>query len=103
MPIFGIALALNVRPKAVLLTTAAGLAISKANLRFEENLALAVLYTALATTTTVVPIVATVLAPEWMEPRLRSTKAWIAQHSTAISATITILVGMFVIAIGISG
>jgi hypothetical protein len=38
-----------------------------------------------------------------MEPRLRSTKAWIAQHSTALSATITILVGMFVIAVGISG
>src|SRR3954447_1384090 len=51
VPIFGIALALNVRPKAVLLVTAAGLAISKANLRFEENLVLAVLYTALATST----------------------------------------------------
>jgi hypothetical protein len=101
VPIFGIALALNLRPKAVLLVTAAGLAISKANLRFEENLVLTVLYTAIATITTVIPIVATVLAPEWMEPRLRSTKIWIAGHSTAISSTMTILVGGFVIAVGI--
>src|SRR4051794_248999 len=103
VPIFGIALALNVRPKAVLLVTAAGLAISKANLRFEENLVLAVLYTALATITVVVPIVATIIAPAWMEPRLRSTKAWIAGHSTALSATISILVGAFVMGAGITG
>src|SRR3954452_11592874 len=103
VPVFGIALALNVRPKAVLVVTAAGLAISRADLHFEQNLVLAVLYTALATITVVVPIVATSLAPTWMEPRLVSTKGWIAGHSTAVTATITILVGAFVIGLGVSG
>ena len=100
VPVFGIALALNVRPKAVLLVTAAGLAIS-GNLRFEENLVLTVLYTAIATNTTVIPIVATVLAPEWMEPRLRSTKNWITGTPLRSAATMTILVGGFVMAVGI--
>jgi hypothetical protein len=103
MPVFGIALALNVRPKALLLVAAAGLAISRAGLPFEQNLLLAVFYTAVATVTVVVPIVATILVPQSMEPRLRSLKAWIGGHSTAVSATMMILVGLFVIGVGISG
>src|SRR3954454_14109160 len=103
VPVFGIALALNVRPKALLLTTAVGLAISGANLRFEENLVLAFFYTALATITVVVPIVTTILAPTWMEPRLLVMKGWIEGHSIAVSATIMILVGAFVIGVGVSG
>jgi hypothetical protein len=103
VPVFGIALALNVRPKAVLLVTAAGLAISGANLRFEESLVLAFFFTALATSTVVVPIVTTILAPTWMEPRLLAMKGWIEGHSTAVSATIMILVGAFVIGVGVSG
>src|SRR3954466_3365421 len=102
VPVFGIALALNVRPKAVLLVTAAGLAISRANLRFEENLVLAVLYTAIATVTVGVPIVATILFPRWMEPHLVAVKGWVTAHSTAVSATIMILAGIVVIGVGIS-
>ena len=101
--VFGIALALNIRPKSVLLVTAAGLAISRANLRFEENLVLALFFTALATITVVVPIVTTILAPMWMEPRLLAMKGWIEVHSTVVSATIMILVGAFVIGLGASG
>jgi hypothetical protein len=102
VPVFGIALALNVRPKAVLLVTAAGLAISRPRLPFEENLVLAVLYTAVATVTVVVPIVATILFPRWMEPHLVAVKGWVTAHSTAVSATIMILVGIVVIGVGIS-
>ena len=103
VPVFGIALALNVRPKAVLLVTAAGLAISRADQPFEQNLVLAVFYTALATSTVVAPIVATILAPTRMEPRLRSMKSWIAGHSAAVGATMMILAGAFVLGVGISG
>lgn len=103
MPVFGIALALNARPKSVLLVAAAGLAISRADLSFEQDLLLTLLYTAVATLTVVVPIVATILFPRWMEPRLVAVKGWIAAHSAAVSATIMALVGVFVIGLGISG
>ena len=101
VPVFGVALALNVRPKAVLLVAAAGLAISRAGLAFEQNLLLVVFYTALATFTVVVPIVATILFPRWMEPRLVAVKGWIAAHSAGLSAAIMTLVGVFVIAVGL--
>ena len=103
VPVFGVALALNVRPKAVLLVAAAGLAISRADLPFDENLVLVVLYTAIATCTVVVPIVMTILFPRRMESRLLWMKAWIAAHSTAVGATMMILVGGFVIGLGITG
>jgi hypothetical protein len=103
LPIFGIGLALNIRPKAMLLVAAAGLAISRADLPFDENLVLVVLYTAIATCTVVVPIVVTILFPRRMEPRLLAAKGWIAAHSTAVGATIMILMGGFVIGLGIAG
>ena len=49
VPVFGIGLALNLRPKAVLLAAAAGLVVSDANLAFDENLVLLLLYTVVAT------------------------------------------------------
>jgi hypothetical protein len=103
LPVFGIGLALNIRPKAMLLVAAAGLAISRADLRLDENLVLVVLYTAVATCTVVVPIVLTILFPTRMEPRLLSTKEWIAVHSTGVGATILILMGGFLIGLGIAG
>ena len=103
LPVLGIGLALNVRPKAVLLTAAAGLATSGARLELGESLLLVVSYTAIATCTVVVPIVATILFPQRMKPRLLSAKGWLAAHSTAVSATIAILIGGFLIAIGVRG
>ena len=103
LPVFGIGLALNVRPKAVLLAVAAGLAISKAHLALAENVVLTLVYTAIATSTVLVPVVATILFPHWMEPRLLAVKAWIAVHSTAVGGVISILIGVFVIGVGVTG
>ena len=103
LPVFGIGLALNLRPKAILLVAAAGLAISRAHLSFDETFVLVVVYTAIATCTVVAPIVLTILLPHRMEPRLLAAKEWIAAHSTGVSATLMILIGGFVIGLGISG
>lgn len=103
LPVFGTGLALNLRPKALLLALAAGLAISDAGLRFEENLTLVLVYTGIATCTVVLPIVATLLFPRRMEPRLVTAKDWIAVHSTAVGATMLILIGGFVAVVGVGG
>lgn len=103
LPVFGIGLALNLRPKAILLAAAAGLAIAGVNLVFHDDLGLMVFYTVLATCTVGIPIIATILFPRWMEPRLLSAKAWIAAHSTTLGATMMILIGGFIIAVGVSG
>jgi hypothetical protein len=103
LPVFGMGLALNLRPKAVLLAVAAGLAISGARLRSEENVVLVVIYTAIASCTVVLPIVATILFPRRMEPRLVTAKDWFAAHSTTVGATMLILIGAFVSGVGLTG
>lgn len=103
LPVLGIGLALNIRPKAVLLAAAAGLATSGARLELRETFVVVVCYTAIATSTVVVPIVATTLFPQRMKPLLLSAKGWLAAHSTAVSATISILIGGFLIAVGVGG
>jgi len=47
--------------------------------------------------------VATILFPERVEPRLLLVKGWIAAHSTAVGGTISILIGVFVIVVGLIG
>ena len=103
LPVFGIGLALTLRPKAMLLAAAAGLAIAGVGLGFHDNLGLVVFYTAIASCTVGVPIVATILFPRRMEPRLQSAKGWIAAHSSTVGATMMILIGGFVIGVGVSG
>jgi hypothetical protein len=102
VPAFGIGLALNARPKAVLLITAAGLAIRAASIGPTQTLVVIAVYTAIATSTVVIPIVATALFPRYMEPRLLAARDWITAHGALLTAAIMILVGAFVIGAGIT-
>ena len=103
LPAFGIGLALNLRPKALLLFAAAGLAISGAPPLVDDTVFLILVYTAIATSTVVAPTLATVFFPGWMEPRLVTARDWVSAHGTAVTGAIMILVGVVVLAAGISG
>jgi hypothetical protein len=101
LPAFGIGLALNVRPKALLLFAAASLAISGAHLTVQDTLILIAVYTAIATSTVVAPILATVFFPSWMEPRLLVARDWISGHGAAVTGVLMVLIGVVVISAGI--
>lgn len=100
LPALGIGLALNLRPKALLLFTAASLAITGANLSVEENLIAIIVYTVFATSTVVAPTLATVLLPDRMEPRLVAARDWISAHGASMTAVVMILIGIVVIVAG---
>jgi hypothetical protein len=102
VPAFGIGLALNLRPKALLLVAAAGLAISGARPFVDNTLFLIAVYTAIATSTVVVPTLATVFFPARMEPRLIVARDWVNAHGAAVTGTVMILVGVVVLAAGIA-
>jgi hypothetical protein len=97
LPTFGIGLALNIRPKALLLTTAAGLAITRGHLSLEEDAVLIAIYTLVATSTVAGPVLATLLLPERMEPRVVATRDFITAHGAAVTASIMILIGVLVV------
>ena len=104
LPAFGIGLALNLRPKALLLVAAAGLAISAAPLAVGsiDTLILIAVYTAIATSTVVGPALATLFYPDRMEPRLVVARDWVNAHGSAVTGVVVILVGIVVLVAGIS-
>ena len=101
-PAFGIGLALNFRPKSLLLFAAASLPISGAGVSNNETLVLIAVYTAVATSTVVAPTLATVLFPSRMEPRLVRSRDWINAQGATVTGVVMILAGLFVIGLGIT-
>lgn len=98
---FGIAFALNVRPKGLLLATAAGLALRVNDLSLGESAIAIAIYTLVGCSTVAVPIIVTLAAPERMEPRLMSAKEWVSRNSGVITAIILVMIGVVIIGIGL--
>jgi hypothetical protein len=98
---FGIAFALNVRPKGVLLAIAAGLALRVNDLSLGESAIAIAIYTLVGCSTVAVPIIVTLAAPERMEPRLVSAKEWVSRNSGVITAIILVMIGVVIIGIGL--
>ena len=59
-------------------------------------------YTAIATSTVLVPTLATVFFPERMEPRLLASRDWLTAHGAAVTGVVMILVGIVVLWAGIA-
>jgi hypothetical protein len=98
---FGIAFALNVRPKGLLLAIAAGLALRANDLSLGESAIAIGIYTLVGCSTVAVPIIVTLAAPERMEPRLISAKEWVSRNSGVITAIILMMIGVVIIGIGL--
>jgi amino acid transporter len=102
LPALGIGLALNLRPKAILLAAAAGLVLRGAKLSPTESLLMIAIYTAIATSTVSVPCVLTLVAPERMEPRLNAARQWLTDNGILVTAAVMILIGGVITGIGIA-
>jgi NAD/NADP transhydrogenase beta subunit len=98
---FGVAFALNVRPKGLLLAIAAGLALRAGHLSLGESAVAIAIYTLIGCSTVAVPIIVTLAAPKRMEPRLLSAKEWISRNNGVITALILVMVGFVIIGTGL--
>jgi len=103
LPALGIGLALNLRPKALLLVGAGSLAIADGGLTDAAALVAIVVYTVVASSTVVAPVVAAALFPERMEPRLVAARDWLTGHAAVIGAGFLILIGGLIIGAALSG
>ncbi len=98
----GFALALNLRPKALLLGAAAGLSVAGSSLRTTEAVIVLAIYVGLSSSTVIVPIVATLVAPARMQPRLVLARDWLSQNSAHITVVVLVMVGFVILGAGIS-
>jgi hypothetical protein len=102
LPAFGIALALNFRPKGLLLAIAAGLALHTANLDAAGDTVLIAIYTVIGASTVAGPIIVTLASPVKMQPRLVSARAWISKNNKIVTVLIMVMIGVVIIGTGLS-
>ena len=98
----GLGLALNLRPKSVLLCAAAGLALDSANDGVEVTAVLVLVYTVVATSTVAVPIIATLISPTSMEPRLVEARKRLDDNGRLVSGAMMVMIGLLLVAAGIT-
>lgn len=99
---FGVALVLNIRPKALLLALAAGLTVQADAESSTEALIAIAIYVLIAASTVGVPIIATLANPTKMEPRLVGMKDWLTRNGTGVTAIILVVIGVDIIGTGIA-
>jgi Sap, sulfolipid-1-addressing protein len=102
VPSSAVALGLNFRPKGLLLGVAAGLALHSASLPPAEAGVVIVVYTAISASTVVVPIVATLLAPKRVEPKLIVARDWLSKNGGLVAAVMLFTIGVVILGDGIS-
>jgi len=98
---FGFGILLNIRPKGLLLATAAGLALrADADSAAEVALVLGI-YTLIGASTVAIPVLASVVARKEVQPRLVSAREWLLGHGEVLTSIILLFVGIIVIVVGI--
>ena len=98
---FGLGVALNIRPKEILLALAAGLAVRGAGLSGSDAAIVILVYTIIGASTVAVPVIATLLDAKGMQPRLLRMKEWLTRNSRVVTSLILFMVGVFIIGTGI--
>ena len=98
----GLALALNLRPKALLLGAAAGLSVAGSSLKTTEAAIVLAIYVGLSSSTVIVPIVATLVAPARTQPRLVLARDWLSNNSAYITVVVLVMVGFVILGAGLS-
>jgi hypothetical protein len=97
----GMALALNLRPKAILLSAAVGLVIGSAVLEgWQDAIALGA-YVVVGTSTVAVPIILCLANPERAKPPLRAAQAWIEKHGRSVTFVVALVVGTVILGDGV--
>jgi hypothetical protein len=99
---FGLALLLNVRPKAILMSIAGGLSIRSAHLSSADTAIVIGVYTILAASAVAFPIVASLIAPKKTKSGLIKARSWITDNGRIVGALILIVIGVVIIGNGLS-
>jgi len=99
---FAVAVVLNLRPKGLLLGVTAGLVVHAAPLQDGEAAVLMVIYTVIASSTVVIPIVASFLARRKVEPKLLSTRDWITANGRVLTAAMMFMIGVVILGSGLT-
>ncbi|MDY6808495.1 MAG: GAP family protein [Actinomycetota bacterium] len=92
-----------VNPKNLVLCASAGVTIGSASLSTGSDVSLVAIYTVLAATTVVVPVVGYQIAAERLRGPLDRLKDWLQANNSTVMATLILVIGIVLIGKGIAG
>ena len=98
----GLALVLNLRPKALLLAFAAGLSLRGTELTPGQTGIVVTIYTVIAVSSVAGPIAYSLAAPVRSQAWLVIARKWVEKNSAVVTLVILLLVGVVVLGEGIS-
>jgi hypothetical protein len=103
-PIASIALAvaLNLRPKALLLSTTAGIILGTSRLAPAQTIWTLAIFVAVGGSTVAVPVILAVLRPDTMRRPLQATEAWITRNSRTVTLVVVFIAGAVVLGDGMT-
>jgi Sap, sulfolipid-1-addressing protein len=89
-------------PKNLLLAASAGLLVGEARLSAGQASVVIVLFTAIATSTVAVPVVANVVAPSRTRGPFETLREWLVENNVAIMVVVLLVIGVVMIGNGIA-
>lgn len=98
---FGLGVIIELRPKSALLACVVSLQVHAATREDPGPLGVIVIYVLIATSTVTLPVLATIISPERMEPRLSRAADTLGAEGQLISATVLLMIGCVVIGSGL--
>lgn len=102
IPSFGVGFVLMLRPKNLLLTIAAGVAIAAGNVSIGSTVLAVAIFVALGISTLAAPIIFAVAEPARMRRPLEETRVWIERNSATITTLVLLVLGTVIIGSGLA-
>ncbi|GAA3721899.1 GAP family protein [Gordonia hankookensis] len=100
----GLGFALSaINPKNLMMCIAAGVTIGGAALSTGSNIVAVVVFSLLAATTVVIPVLAYQVAADRLRDPLDRLKVWLQENNKTVMATLILVIGIVLIGKGISG
>jgi hypothetical protein len=99
---FGLAVALNVRPKSLLIATSAGVILGAASLGLSESILVLLVFVVVSGSTVTVPIVLALANPTSMRRPLEATSQWIVRNGRTVTIVVALIIGTVVIGDGMT-
>lgn len=99
---FGFAFALNLRPKALLLSAAAGVVLTAQPLTVGSWAVALVVYTVISASTIGIPVLYAIVNPASAQPRLEVVRDWILQNNRIITILVMVVIGFVILGNGLT-
>lgn len=99
---FGFAFALNLRPKALLLSAAAGVVLTAQPLTAGSWAVALVVYTVISASTIGIPVLYAIVNPASAQPRLEVVRDWILQNNRIITILVMVVIGFVILGNGLT-